>query len=43
MAQTTSKLSLTQRYLIEGLLAQVDVLGRQMEEVEGQLAELGMK
>ncbi|MGC2204358.1 MAG: IS110 family transposase, partial [Thermoplasmata archaeon] len=43
MAQTTSKLSLTQRYLIEGLLAQLDVLGRQMDEVESQLAELGMK
>ena len=27
MARTTSKLSLTQRYLIEGLLAQLDVLG----------------
>lgn len=43
MAKATSKLSVTQRYLIEGLLAQLDVLGRQIEEVDGQLAELGTK
>ncbi|MGH9917486.1 MAG: IS110 family transposase, partial [Nitrososphaerales archaeon] len=43
MARATTKLSFTQRYLIEGLLSQLDVLGRQMEEVEGQLAELGTK
>ncbi len=43
MARATAKLSFAQRYLIEGLLAQLDVLGRQMEEVEGQLAELGTK
>ena len=41
MARATSPLSPTQRYLIEGLLAQLEVLGHQMEEVEGQLAELG--
>ena len=43
MAQATSQLSPTQRYLIEGLLAQLEVLGHQMEEVEGQLAELGAR
>lgn len=43
MARATARLSLTQRSLIEGLLAQLEVLGHQMEEVEGQLAELGSK
>ena len=37
------KLASSQRYLLDGLLAQLDLLGRQIEEVEGQLAELGSK
>lgn len=40
MAKPTSKVSRTQRNLIEGLLAQLEVLGHPMEEVERQLAEL---
>lgn len=35
------KLPSSQRYLLDGLLAQLDLLGRQIEEVEGRLAELG--
>lgn len=34
------KLPSSQRYLLDGRLAQLDLLGRQIEEVEGQLAEL---
>jgi transposase len=37
------KLPPSQRYLLDGLLAQLDLLGHQIEEVEGQLAELGSK
>jgi len=37
------KLPSSQRYLLDGLLAQLDLLGHQIEEVEGQLAELGSK
>ncbi|MGI0129485.1 MAG: IS110 family transposase [Thermoplasmata archaeon] len=37
------RLPSSQRYLLDGLLAQLDLLGRQIEEVEGQLAELGSK
>lgn len=43
MAKATSKLSFTQRFLIEGFLSQLEVLGHQIEEVEGQLAELAAK
>ena len=36
-----AKLPTSQRYLVDGLLTQLDLLGRQMEEVEGQLAQIG--
>ena len=37
----TAKLPVSQRYLLDGLLTQLDLLGRQMEEIEGQLAQIG--
>ena len=40
---TRMKLPASQRYLVDGLLAQLDLVGRQIEEIEGQLAELGSK
>ena len=36
-----AKLPPAQRYLLDGLLAQLELLGHQIEEVEGQLAQLG--
>jgi transposase len=36
-----AKFPSSQRYLLDGLLTQLDLLGRQMEEIEGQLAQLG--
>lgn len=41
MHRAIGRLPTAQRYLLEGLLAQLDLLGRQIEEVEGQLAQLG--
>jgi transposase len=38
---TRMKLPSSQRYLVDSLLAQLDLLGHQIEEIEGQLAELG--
>lgn len=43
MEKAIAKLPRTQRYLLEGLLTQIDLLGRQMEEIDGRLAELGQK
>ncbi len=43
LEQALPRLPVTQRYLLQGLLSQIDLLGRQMEEVEGQLATLGLK
>jgi transposase len=40
---TRMKLPGSQRYLVDGLLAQLDLVGNQIEELEGQLAELGSK
>jgi transposase len=37
------KLPKSQHYLLDGLLAQLDLLGHQVEEIEGELAELGSK
>ena len=38
---TRMKLPASQRYLVDGLLSQLDLVGRQIDEVEGQLAEYG--
>ncbi|MCI4336166.1 MAG: IS110 family transposase [Thermoplasmata archaeon] len=38
---TRMKLPGSQRYLVDGLLAQLDLVGHQIEEIDGQLAELG--
>jgi transposase len=40
-AMVAARLPPSQRYLLDGLLAQLDLLGRQIAEVEGQLAQLG--
>jgi transposase len=40
---TRMRLPVSQRYLVDGLLAQLDLVGHQIEDVEGQLAELGSK
>jgi len=37
------KLPRSQHYLLNGLLAQLDLLGHQVEKIEGELAELGSK
>ena len=41
MHRAIARLPTSQRYLLEGQLAQLDLLGRQIEEVEGQLAKMG--
>ena len=41
MHRAIARLPASQRYLLEGQLAQLDLLGRQIEEVEGQLAKMG--
>jgi transposase len=40
---TRMKLPVSQQYLLDGLLAQLDLVGHQIGELEGQLAELGSK
>ena len=43
LEQALTRLPIARRYLLDGMLLQVDLLERQMEEVEGQLATLRMK